>query len=124
VGAVGGAAAGVVYVAATAGLRLLEVNATVQAVAFVEVQPVQFENVLPPALAGAVKVTELPIRYLRVKPATPLPAPLMSFRLTAMVTPLVGLIVLTEICEKKIPPPHPVRAAFRARIVPAMRYRT
>ena len=61
------------------------------------VQPVQEEKELPPAVAGAVRVTEVPARYVRVKPVEPLTAPLISDCETLMATPLAGFAELTVI---------------------------
>jgi hypothetical protein len=57
--------------------------------------PLQETNVLPPALAGAVRVTDVPELYVRVKLVLPLAAPLLSAGETVMVAPLAGVVEST-----------------------------
>ena len=59
------------------------------------VQPDHEPNVFAPAVVGAVTVTAVPALYVRVSVAVPLPCPLLSAGLTAMLTPDVGLLVFT-----------------------------
>jgi hypothetical protein len=84
----------------------------------VDVQPVHEEKVLPPELAGAVKVTVVPELYVRVKLVEPLAALLLSAGETVMATPLAGSTestVRTEVIGGGFvdplldEPPQPVR---------------
>jgi hypothetical protein len=68
---------------------------TLQLALFDDVQPVQEENEFPPALAGAVSVTEAPAAYARAKLVEPVVAPVMSGCETPIDTPLTGFVELT-----------------------------
>jgi hypothetical protein len=46
---------------------------------------------LPPAVEVAVKLTDVLLLYVRVNCVVLVPCPLLSFGLTVIVTPLVGL---------------------------------
>jgi hypothetical protein len=70
---------------------------TVQVTPLEVVQPVQDKNELPPTVGGAVRVTDAPAEYVRVKPVEPLAAPLTSGCETPMETPLAGFVELTVI---------------------------
>jgi hypothetical protein len=86
------------------------------------VQPVHELNLFPEALLGAVRVTDVPALYVRVKPVESFPALLLSFGDTAMATALFGfeeftvrMYVVTgggvELLFVPPPPPHPATAA-------------
>jgi hypothetical protein len=74
---------------------VLAVIDTVQVTVLAEVQPVHEEKVLLPEVEGAVKVTEVPELYVRVKLVVPLAALLLSAGETVMATPLAGLVEST-----------------------------
>jgi hypothetical protein len=81
---------------------VLAFNVTSQVTVLEVVHPVQDENALPPAEAGAVSVTVVPGAYVRVKLVLPLDALLMSAGETLIETPLAGLVELTV--STQVPP--------------------
>ena len=52
----------------------------------------QPEKLLPPADAGAVKLTEVPLKYERLKDVVPLLAPALSAGDTVIGTPVAGFV--------------------------------
>jgi hypothetical protein len=64
---------------------------TLHVVVLKVVQPVHDENVLTPAVAGAVRTTGVPALYVRVKLVVPLVRLLLSAWPTVIATPLAGL---------------------------------
>ena len=66
-------------------------NVTLQVTVLEVVQPVHDEKMFAPEVAGAVRTTEVPELYIRVKLVEPLPLPLLSAGKTAIATPLAGL---------------------------------
>jgi hypothetical protein len=61
----------------------------------VDVHPVHDPKTLDPAIEGAVRLTLVPLLYIRVKLVLPELLPLLSTTETPMPTPLAGLVELT-----------------------------
>ena len=70
---------------------VLALIVSVQVAPLVLVHPLQEANGFPPAVDGAVRVTEVPESYVNVKLVVPLPALLVSLGDAVMVTPVEGL---------------------------------
>ncbi len=68
---------------------------TEQVVVLALVHPLHEEKGFPLAVAGAVRVTVVPVVYVRVKLVVPFPALLMSLGETVIPTPLEGLVEFT-----------------------------
>jgi hypothetical protein len=73
----------------------LAVIATVQVTVLLLVQPVHEEKLLPPEVAGAVSVTDVPELYVSVKLVVPVVLPPLSAGEAPIATPLTGLVEFT-----------------------------
>lgn len=74
---------------------VLAFSVTVQVAPFELPQPDHDENVLAPAVPGAVRDTEVPALYVRTKPVLPEDRALLSAGEALMATPLAGVDELT-----------------------------